>query len=104
KRPMRRVTEPLKQMGAHIKEKGDGLPLTIHGGRLRGLTYTSPVASAQVKSAILFAALTGNVAVTIREPYRSRDHTERLFTHLGLDIHERGGAIVFEPPNRSTAI
>jgi 3-phosphoshikimate 1-carboxyvinyltransferase len=97
RRPMRRVTEPLKQMGADIKEKGDGLPLTIRGGTLRGLTYTSPVASAQVKSAILLAALTGNVAVTIREPYRSRDHTERLFGYLGLGIHERDGAVVFEP-------
>jgi 3-phosphoshikimate 1-carboxyvinyltransferase len=84
RRPMRRVTEPLKQMGARIQERGDGLPLTIHGGRLRGLTYTSPVASAQVKSALLFAGLTGQVPVTIREPYRSRDHTERLFAHLGL--------------------
>ena len=97
RRPMRRVTEPLKQMGAEIKEKGDGLPLTIRGGKLRGLTYTSPVASAQVKSAILFAGLTGRVPVTITEPYRSRDHTERLFAHLGLGIHERNGAIVFEP-------
>jgi 3-phosphoshikimate 1-carboxyvinyltransferase len=61
------------------------------------------VASAQVKSAILLAGLTGRVPVTIREPYRSRDHTERLFTHLGLRIQERNGAIVFEPPNRSTA-
>lgn len=103
KRPMRRVTEPLKQMGAQIKEKGDGLPLTIHGGKLRGLTYTSPVASAQVKSAILFAALTGNVPVTIREPYRSRDHTERLFAHLGLGIHETNGAIVFEPAVRPSS-
>src|SRR2546425_4195398 len=95
--PMRRVTEPLKQMGADIKERGDGLPLTIRGGKLRGLTYSSPVASAQVKSAILFAGLTGGVPVTIREPYRSRDHTERLFAHMGLGIHERGGAIVLEP-------
>jgi 3-phosphoshikimate 1-carboxyvinyltransferase len=101
RRPMRRVTEPLKQMGADIKERGDGLPLTIRGGKLRGLTYQSPVASAQVKSAILFAALTGAVPVTIREPYRSRDHTERLFAHLGLGIHERGGAIVFEPGSQS---
>ena len=97
RRPMRRVTEPLKEMGADIKEEADRLPLTIRGGRLRGLSYTSPVASAQVKSAILFAALTGQVPVTIREPYRSRDHTERLFTHLGLGIHERDGAIVYEP-------
>jgi len=101
RRPMRRVTEPLKQMGADIKERGDGLPLTIRGGTLRGLTYTSPVASAQVKSALLFAGLTGQVPVTIREPYRSRDHTERLFAHLGLGIHERDGAIVFEPSHRS---
>jgi 3-phosphoshikimate 1-carboxyvinyltransferase len=97
RRPMRRVTEPLKQMGAHIKESGDGLPLTIRGGKLRGLNYTSPVASAQVKSALLFAGFTGRVPVTIREPYRSRDHTERLFAHLGLGIHERDAAIVFEP-------
>jgi len=94
---MRRVTEPLRTMGAEIAERGDGLPLTIRGGKLRGLTYTSPVASAQVKSALLFAGLTGSVAVTIREPYRSRDHTERLFAYLGLGIHERDGAIVFEP-------
>src|SRR2546427_9041289 len=97
RRPMRRVTEPLREMGAVIKERGDGLPLTIRGGALRGLTYKSPVASAQVKSAILFAGLTGGVPVTIREPYRSRDHTERLFAHVGLGIHERGGAIVLEP-------
>jgi len=64
---------------------------------LRGLTYTSPVASAQVKSALLFAGLTGRVPVTIREPYRSRDHTERLLAHLGLEIHERDGAISYQP-------
>src|SRR5467141_1721944 len=97
RRPMRRVTEPLKQMGADIKERGDGLPLTIRGGKLRALTYSSPVASAQVKSAILFAGLTGQVPVTITEPYRSRDHTERLFAHLGLDIHDRNGAISYQP-------
>jgi len=98
---MRRVTEPLKAMGADIEEQGDGLPLTIRGGKLRSIAYTTPVASAQVKSALLLAALTGNVPVTIREPYRSRDHTERLFAHLGLGIHERNGAIVFEPSRQS---
>ena len=103
RRPMRRVTEPLKQMGSDIEEGGDSLPLTIRGGKLHGLTYTSPVASAQVKSAILLAGLTGRVPVTIREPYRSRDHTERLFAYLGLSIRERDGAIVFEPPVRPSA-
>ncbi len=87
RRPMRRVTEPLKQMGADIS----------------GLTYASPVASAQVKSALLFAGLTGRVSVTVREPYRSRDHTERLLAYLGFDIHDRDGAIVFEPPIRPSA-
>src|SRR3989475_12799361 len=97
RRPMRRVTEPLRQMGADIKERGDGLPLTIRGGKLRGLTYSSPVASAQVKSALLIAGLTGSGPLTITEPYRSRDHTERLFAHMGLGIHDRNAAIVFEP-------
>src|SRR5216117_3241110 len=102
RRPMRRVTEPLRAMGAEIQEKGgDALPLTIRGGRLHALTYTTPVASAQIKSALLLAGLTGNVAVTIREPYRSRDHTERLFVHLGLGLHARDGAIVYEPSDRS---
>jgi 3-phosphoshikimate 1-carboxyvinyltransferase len=102
RRPMRRVTEPLRAMGVHIEEgRGDLLPLTIRGGQLRPLTYTTPVASAQVKSALLLAGLTGNVGVTIREPYRSRDHTERLLAHLGLGLHERDGAIVYEPGSRS---
>lgn len=101
-RPMRRVTEPLRSMGAKIDEKGgDALPLTIRGGRLRALTYTTPVASAQIKSALLFAGLTGRVGVTIREPYRSRDHTERLLVHLGLGLHERDGAIEYEPDARA---
>lgn len=98
RRPMRRVTEPLRTMGADIVEqRGDGLPLAIRGGRLRGLVYTSPVASAQVKSALLFAGLTGGVPVTIREPYRSRDHTERLLVHLGLDLRVHDAAISYRP-------
>src|SRR5207247_10763084 len=74
RRPMRRVTEPLRAMGAHIEEeRGDALPLTIRGGRLHPLAYTSQVASAQVKSARLVARLSGGVAVSVREPYLSRD-------------------------------
>ena len=98
RRPMRRVTDPLRAMGAEIEEEaGDSLPLTIRGGRLRPLTYTTPVASAQVKSALLLAGLTGQVRVALREPYPSRDHTERLFIHLGLGLHWRDGVIVYEP-------
>jgi 3-phosphoshikimate 1-carboxyvinyltransferase len=102
RRPMRRVTEPLRAMGAQIDEEhGDALPLTIRGGELRPLSYTTPVASAQIKSALLFAGLTGGVAVTLREPYLSRDHTERLFLHLGLGLERRDGAIVFAPLERA---
>lgn len=98
RRPMRRVTEPLKTMGAEIVEaRGEGLPLEIRGGRLRGLVYTSPVASAQVKSALLLAGLTGGVPVTIREPYRSRDHTERLFVHLGLPLTAHDATVSYQP-------
>ena len=98
RRPMRRVIEPLRQMGAgFIPPDADALPLGVRGGRLRGITYTSPVASAQVKSAILLAALAGRVPVTIAEPWRSRDHTERLFVHLGLELHETDGAISYQP-------
>jgi 3-phosphoshikimate 1-carboxyvinyltransferase len=104
RRPMRRVTEPLRAMGARItEERGDGLPLTVRGGGLRDLAYPSPVASAQVKSALLLAGLTGGVRVAIREPYRSRDHTERMFAHLGLAIYERDGAVIYEPTARPPA-
>jgi 3-phosphoshikimate 1-carboxyvinyltransferase len=98
RRPMSRVAEPLRAMGAKISNGGgDHLPLTTRGGRLHSITYPSPVASAQVKSALLLAALAGQVPVTLTEPWRSRDHTERLFLHLGLDLRERNGAVSFEP-------
>src|SRR5438132_12633044 len=98
RRPRRRVTEPLRAMGAHIEEaRGDSLPLTIRGGKLRDFTYTSPVVSAQIKSALLFAGLVAGVSVTVREPYLSRDHTERLLVHLGLALSYHDGAISFRP-------
>ena len=77
RRPMRRVTEPLRQMGARI-EGGDTLPITVHGGRLRGIRYASPVASAQIKSAILLAGLGADGATEVIEPQPSRDHSERM--------------------------
>ncbi len=95
RRPMRRITLPLRAMGAEVAEEaGDGLPLRIRGGRLRPFSYHTPVASAQLKTALLLAGLTGRVPVTVSEPVRSRDHTERLFTHLGFDLTVRGTTIV----------
>ncbi|MGI8498251.1 MAG: 3-phosphoshikimate 1-carboxyvinyltransferase [Gemmatimonadaceae bacterium] len=87
RRPMRRVAEPLSAMGARVEmEKGDGLPMVVHGGALRPIDWTTQTASAQVKSAILLAGLVGGVCVTVREPARSRDHTERLLSSAGADV------------------
>jgi 3-phosphoshikimate 1-carboxyvinyltransferase len=87
RRPMRRVTGPLGRMGATIvEEAGDGLPVTITGGHLRSFEYASPVASAQIKTALLLAGVSAGVPVTITEPARSRDHTERLLRFLGFPI------------------
>ena len=97
RRPMRRVVDPLRTMGAAFQDGDEHLPLTVRGGRLHGITYQSPVASAQVKSAILLAALAGRVPVTVVEPAPSRDHTERLFIHLGLDLRVANGAVSYRP-------
>lgn len=87
-RPMRRVTEPLGAMGARVEELGqaDRLPVRLTGGRLRPGSHDSPRASAQVKSAILLAGLTGGVGVRVREPHLSRDHTERMLRGAGVGI------------------
>jgi 3-phosphoshikimate 1-carboxyvinyltransferase len=102
RRPMRRVTGPLSQMGARFVERaGDGLPLTVRGGTLRPLRYAMPVSSAQIKSSLLLAAVAGNVAVDVLEPHgRSRDHTERLLRAFGYEVTERNGWISFRPTGR----
>ena len=90
RRPMRRVTVPLTQMGARFSDmSGDGLPLTIRGGALRPLRYEQPVSSAQIKSCLLLAGVTGGVDVAVREPFgRSRDHTERLLRAFGYRVED----------------
>lgn len=104
RRPMRRVTGPLGEMGARITEaNGDGLPLTIRGGPLRPLQYRMPVPSAQVKSALLFAGVAGKVAVALQEPGgRSRDHTERMLQSAGFSVGRDGDWIRFAPDSRLT--
>ncbi len=88
-RPMDRVVIPLERMGARIdaEEAAGKLPLRIRGGDLDSLEYRTPVASAQVKSAILLAGLAGGVPVVVIEPRRSRDHTERLFRAVGITVN-----------------
>jgi 3-phosphoshikimate 1-carboxyvinyltransferase len=102
RRPMRRVTAPLSTMGARfIEQNGDGLPLTVEGARLQPLSYEMPVSSAQIKSAILFAGVAGEVSVAVHEPHgRSRDHTERLLRSFGYGVVERDGWIHFSPEGR----
>ena len=87
-RPMHRVTGPLTAMGARFEELGeDGrLPIRVHGGPLRPLNHDSATASAQVKSAILLAGLVSGTGVTVTQPTRSRDHTERLLARVGAEV------------------
>jgi 3-phosphoshikimate 1-carboxyvinyltransferase len=88
KRPMNRVIAPLSQMGARFDCPTNTLPLIVHGGRLKGLAYRSPVASAQVKSAVLLAGLEAEGETIFIEPERSRDHTERMLKVFGANIDQ----------------
>lgn len=95
KRPMKRVTTPLRDMGAEIDGREDGqfTPLSIRGGNVKGMHYESPVASAQVKSAILLAGLQGEGVTSVTEPLQSRDHTERMLRAFGCDVHVDGRTV-----------
>ena len=88
KRPMKRVVTPLNRMGALIqgRDGGEKAPLAITGTLLKGIDYSSPVASAQVKSALLLAGLYADGDTTVTEPHRSRDHSERMLAHFGARI------------------
>jgi 3-phosphoshikimate 1-carboxyvinyltransferase len=88
KRPMNRVTKPLKQMGAEINgnDSGNKVPLQIKGGNVKGIHYDSPIASAQVKSAIILAGLEGEGTTSVTEPLKSRDHTERMLEAFGAEV------------------
>lgn len=97
KRPMKRVIEPLKLMGADITSVDGHAPLTIKGQSLKGIVYSSKLASAQVKSCILLAGLNAEGETIFEEPYTSRDHTERLFKYLGADIKVDGTKVSVRP-------
>ncbi|MGE0598073.1 MAG: 3-phosphoshikimate 1-carboxyvinyltransferase [Dehalococcoidia bacterium] len=99
-RPMARVINPLRSMGANISgRKGDTLaPIAIRGGSLHPIDYKSPVASAQVKSAIMLAGLYAPGTTTVTEPEKSRDHTERMLAAMGVDIDEIGTVTKLTPP------
>ena len=96
-RPMRRVTEPLRVMGAEIEDTDGCAPLTIHGRPLRGADHTLTVASAQVKSALLLAGLYADGPTVVRQPGPARDHTERLLVTMGAGISLDGLNITLTP-------
>jgi len=104
RRPMARVVDPLGDAGARFRELGQPgrLPLESLGGRLRAIDHETPVASAQVKSALLLAGLVAGVPAMITEPGPSRDHTELMLRGMGADVTtneaSRGWRIAFEPP------
>ena len=92
RRPMDRVLEPLREMGAEVfSSNGGRLPVRLRGGRLRGLRYRSKVASAQVKSAVLLAGLHAAGEVEVWEPGPSRDHTESMLESFGCDLDREAG-------------
>ena len=98
-RPMRRIVDPLREMGAQVmgRQNGSLAPLVISGGSLRGIEYELPVASAQVKSCILLAGLTADSATVIHQPALSRDHTERMVSAMGATVEEEGMDLSIRP-------
>jgi 3-phosphoshikimate 1-carboxyvinyltransferase len=95
KRPMKRVVGPLAAMGARIwgRRGGELAPLAIQGGGLKATAYASPIASAQVKSALLLAGLYAEGETTVREPHLSRDHSERMLSYFGADVRPFPGGV-----------
>jgi 3-phosphoshikimate 1-carboxyvinyltransferase len=104
KRPMERVATPLRQMGANVRTANGTPPVDIGAaGRLRGIEYRMPMASAQVKSAILLAALYADGPTTVVAPAVSRDHSERMLQNCGVRIEIDGLRVVMQPPSRLSA-
>ena len=97
KRPMNRIINPLSLMGANIESNVGFAPLTITGSSLHGIEYNSPVASAQVKSAILLAGLYADSKTTVTEPAKSRDHTELMLRKFGADLTTNKTAVTINP-------
>jgi len=95
RRPMGRVTRPLRMMGASIlgREEARLAPLAVRGGGLQGMEYVSPVSSAQVKSSLLFAGLSASGRTSVTEPTLSRDHTERMLRQFGYAVEREGTTV-----------
>lgn len=105
RRPMKRIAEPLSYMGAKFDfERGDGLPMTVHGVDLRSVDWDTKASSAQVKSAILLAGLVAGVEVRVTEKSPSRDHTERMLRSRGVDVENDRNQVCLRPASRLSAL
>jgi 3-phosphoshikimate 1-carboxyvinyltransferase len=101
RRPVDRVAEPLRRMGAHLAAREDRLPpLEVEAAPLHGITYELPVASAQVKSCLLFAALLAEGETRVVEPLPTRDHSERMLVAAGAQVRREGDTVVVAPAER----
>ncbi|HMI80207.1 MAG TPA: 3-phosphoshikimate 1-carboxyvinyltransferase [Solirubrobacterales bacterium] len=101
RRPVDRIAVPLSQMGARLSAREDRLPpLEIEGAPLHGITYEMPIASAQVKSCLLFAGLLAEGETRVVEPHPSRDHTERMLAAAGASVERDGDVVVVQPTER----
>jgi 3-phosphoshikimate 1-carboxyvinyltransferase len=97
-RPMERIAEPLRRMGAEVETTDGRLPLTVTGARLNAIDYELPVASAQVKSAVLLAGLGAEGRTTVIEPIPTRDHTELMLRQAGVKVTVRPTSVSVDPP------
>ena len=96
-RPMERVAEPLRAMGAEVRTTDGHAPIAIRGGPLRGIDHTSAVPSAQVKGAVLLGGMAADGETSVWEPAPTRDHTERALEHLGARVRTEAGRVRIEP-------
>jgi len=97
KRPMKRIITPLTQMGANIESDNFHAPLKIFGNKLHGIEYASQIASAQVKSSVILAALNADGKTKYTEPYLSRNHTELMLKYMGADIQTTENTVIINP-------
>ena len=101
-RPMKRVANPLREIGAIIdgRYNGELSPISVRGSKLEPFNYDSPIASAQVKSALILAGLRGKGVSTLNEPTLSRDHTEKMLRGMGVDIVSNGTKVTLTPTQK----
>jgi 3-phosphoshikimate 1-carboxyvinyltransferase len=104
KRPMQRIKGPLEQMGSRVELTDGHAPMTVHGGPLKAIEFATPIASAQVKTAVLFAGLGADGTTTLHEAVRTRDHSEHALRAFGAELERTSDTISIRGGQKLTAI